>query len=305
MGGGGGGSTGADGNDEIIASRGADRDNYILKHLSMMLRKTNGTLTTKESHSETQVKKKKLRRLTKYQLETEFGLEKAAYWIPHLTPFPDRVTGSTDEQHREYELPEHIVLDTSTHGRHTEIDAKQEAKVSDLGNLAALAEDMQQQGLMTDQELANKDKAASSGGNTEEAQGDVDGMPPIKQEKKEEGGSADDKTKEFLANPSVHLTAMQSASTILKQIAVACATVKFAESFVEATKEMAAKCDRTAKIIDRVVAGASPNKSILPKLINNIAVLTQEAQEHKSIAETSFGVKLQGPPAAKRAKKHK
>ena len=301
---GGGGSTGAEGNDEIMASRGAERGDYILKHLSMMLRKGQGTLTTKQTHSEVEVQKKKTRRLTKYQLEHEFGAEKAAYWIPHLAWHPDRVTGCTDEKHREYELPENIVLGVSTHGKQTEVDAKQEAKASDLGNLAALADDMKQQGLMTDQEMANKDKVGSSGGNTEEAKGE-EGKVEIKQEKKEDGGNVDEKVEAFLANPSVHLAAMQSASTMLKQIAVAGSTKKFAESFVVATKELAAKCDRTAKIIDRLVVGASPNKSVLPKLINNIAVLNKEAQEYKSVAETSFGIKVQGGSAPKRARKQK
>ena len=104
---------GAEGNEKIVQSRGADRDDYILKYLSMTLRKTGGMLKTKESHLETQESKKTTRRMTRYQLVQEFGEEKALYWIPHLTWHPDRITRSTDEEHREYELPDHVLIDGS------------------------------------------------------------------------------------------------------------------------------------------------------------------------------------------------
>ena len=90
---------------------------------------------------------------------------------------------------------------------------------------------------------------------------------------------------------------------MLKQIAVQCETVKFAESFATSTRELAGKCDRTAKIIDRIVGGASPKAGTLPKLVNNMLILKKQSNEYKSIAEASFAVKVSGPAAKQQRKK--
>ena len=94
------------------------------------LAEVRGTLTTKETHSESQVNKKKTRRLTKFQFEYEFGEETVAYCIPHLVWHPGRITGSIKEHRREYELPDHIKLDASADGKQTELDTTQYARSS-------------------------------------------------------------------------------------------------------------------------------------------------------------------------------
>ena len=75
---------------------------------------------------------------------------------------------------------------------------------------------------------------------------------------------------------------------------------RFAESFSEESKTLAAKIDRTASMVSKIMLGKAVSKEQVPKLIAVIENQTKEAEQLKKVGATSFDLSL---PNEKRRRK--
>ena len=65
------------------------------------------------------------------------------YWLPHLKFVGDRVTGSTDEDHREYILDDVTDIQATVHKAGMGIQSEANTCKADTENLKSLFDDLQ------------------------------------------------------------------------------------------------------------------------------------------------------------------
>ena len=95
--------------DEVLSSRGQERQEYMIKYVAYMAKKkcNTQTLSTSSSHDMKTGAFVEYHRWSKHQMEQAVGTEKARGWIAsgRLSAKPDRITGSTDPECLEYLVP--------------------------------------------------------------------------------------------------------------------------------------------------------------------------------------------------------
>ena len=185
-----------DGNDSVLASRGEDRQDYLLKYVAYMGRKK-GTISkviTANSHENARSSVTQFHRWSRHEMEREVGMKKASLWIESGKlgdPIPDRITGSTDPDVVEYRVPVSWTSQAENSSDAMHIGGSGEATAEDLANLQSVQ--LQPEKM--------PDGAGSSGGSCEAKKAGSGSGQPI--DDAVAGGAADAQIKkEGVANPA-------------------------------------------------------------------------------------------------------
>ena len=261
-------------------SKANERKDYLLRYLAFQVRKSAGAMEHRHDAIESDEARVTDRWFTEFQLRRDYGDKKFEYWKPHLQTRGDRVTGSTEAEHVEYELSDDVKTRASGNVYKSTLKAEGEATEQDLSNMESLVQ-------------------------TEAAKSEE----PLVDIKKEPISEADAKQKalqiaveDFLANPQVKLRKLQEASTESKMIMAKAVHVEFSGLLAESVKTCSGKLDKHCKIMEKMVAGCTPKGDLVPKLLVNIKLLLEEHTSLKRTASGSFGIKV-GNNENKRRKK--
>ena len=293
------------------------RMDYLQKYLAFQARKNNGHAVHAMMAEEKKLKEDKVVPRTRYQLEQEYGLEMVKHWIDDTKSLedkwrPNRVSGSSLPQFREYLLCDDTLSTLSSFSNASQISAEGAAKAEDMGNILALKE-----GLDANFHAATASSATDTPGaiQADQEQHDESGEKTtekafVKQEPQEEQakGEIEDTAgtqvvEQFLAKPAVKLNELQQAATSLKVMIEKCDKVRFAESFKLELMKVNAKVEKAVRIMSKICMGEKPIPDKVPKLLSVMNNHLKEVASLKGTGEVQFGMSLGEFGGSKRRRK--
>ena len=265
------GEAGADDSDEILATRGKDRQEYVARYLAFMSRKkgTVATTVSSEAHTSRSSAVVQYHRWSKHEMQQKIGFTKAKGWIESgkLPYEPDRITGDSSPECREYLVP--ITW--------TEGVQRQENMLQCKGENATTDEDIKNlHSLRTSGDpgtASPEDTGAAQGANTAKDPSDA------KQNSGEQQNSGDgvqvkledpvaEKIKSFLQDPLPEKLKLQAMEVDCDRILPVAKKKAMLENFCIALEKHQDHLRKMLKAITRVVSGADVKKAGMPKLMH-------------------------------------
>ena len=287
---------------------------YLQKYLAFQARKSSGHVIHLMQAEEKKQKEDKIVPRTRYELEQQYGLETVKHWIDDTKSLennwrPNRVSGSSLPQFREYLLNDDTLSTLSGFSNKSQISAEAASKADDMGNILALKEGLDANFHGATASSSTEPPGADLPGRQDGQERNDEEKVIVKTEPQEEGQAADTADtqgiEQFLAKPAVKLNELQQASTVLKVMIEQCDKVRFAEGFKSELIKVNGKVEKAVKIMSKICMGEKPIQDKVPKLLSVMNNHLKEVASLQSTGQVQFGLCLGEFGGSKRRRKGK
>ena len=300
------------GHQKILAARGEERQEALLKYLSFQNRKSMKKTTSVKSSENVTGKMNDVLPMTEHEMRVRFGDLKVQHWLDSkVVPFePDRFTGSTEPAFREYQIP---MSWTRAEQRDTD------------GVVLNAEEEGADEQLLDQVRKAGNGQSSTSSSDTSSTSTSASTSTPVKKEKEEAEGTPGERTRvseqinqkvqEFVDNPAIQLSQLQTATLEAKSMYGQAVKARWGAPYAESLLQHARSMDRSIIVVNKLLMGSVPKEGCLPKLVSVILKQLSQHADLKLAGKSNFGISIPafGPkntkrepsgenPAAKRAR---
>ena len=287
------------GHQNILAARGEERQEALLRYLSFQNKKSQKKTTSVKSSENVNAKMNDVLPMTEHEMRVRFGDLKVQHWLDSkVVPFePDRFTGSTEPAFREYQIPM-----SWTRGEQRDTDG--------------VVLNAEEQG--ADEELLDQVRKAGNGQTTTSSSGSsststsASTSTPVKKEKEEPedtpgeqprvSDQMKEKVKELVNNPAIQLSELQQATLEAKTMYGEALKARWGGPYAEALLQHTRRMDRSIIVVNKMLMGSVPKEGCLPKLVSVIAKQLLQHADYKLAGKNNFGISIPafGPKNTKR-----
>lgn len=272
-------------NNDISTMRGSARAEYLVKYLVFQNRKKTGTTNASESREHEEATLVDHHMWSKFQLIKAIGKKKAVGWLKSgkLTPYPDRITGSMDENCCEYKIPFAWTRSADRDKNSLTVSGESATTEDDLKNLVSMSIENQPDGGEPMKQPSNvkvKIEHEPSAAELQHRQEQAD-------------------TDAFLKAPHELCRDLQQLSLATNQMVVPAKEKQYGTEFAEDLLSHQKKLKSNISAIEKIVLGATPARSEIPRLLRGIEKLKTKHDELLSFAD-KLGISCEGGPRKKR-----
>ena len=289
-----------DGNQVALDSRGDVRCEYIEKYLVYQHRKKASVAKTTSESSNVRQTHSDYVHWSFEQMEKEIGAKKAKHWVESnlLKWRPDRVTGNTEIEFREYMIPIDWTRNTDEDAEKLSIQGEAQASDADFENLKSMraAASAGTPAAAVAGAPATSVAGAPAAASVVVKQEPLDAMT-LKQQKEKESA---DKVQAFLRNPDVICRNLQDMTLEAQKLYARANKAEFGQDFAAKLLKHQTKLKAVVGAVEKVVLGYAPALAEVPKLLKTVDVLTEL---HEKVQEYAIKNEISIQPEKRRKTK--